>query len=111
MNLFPKTHGGGLTENTTNLKLEIILRFIFTKKKIIFHKILDIIGPENKYSHWDYPGSQSKNILILSQPLHELDWNEWELLNGPQSHMSTYTTVNLKKQRSLVYNYLVDHLI
>jgi hypothetical protein len=85
--------------------------FYFHKKKIIFHKILDIIGPENKYSHWDYPGSQSKNILILSQPLHELDWNEWELLNGPQSHMSTYTTANLKKQRSLVYNYLVDHLI
>ena len=35
--------------------------------------------------------------------------NEWEALNGPQSHMSTYTTTNLKTQRPLVYNYL-DHL-
>ena len=83
--------------------------YYFHKQKIIFHKIRDIVGPENKYPHWHYPGDQCKNILILSQPLHELKWNEWEALNGPQSHMSTYTTTNLKTQRPLVYNYL-DHL-
>jgi hypothetical protein len=46
--------------------------------------------------------------LILSQPLHEVKWNEWELLNGPQSRMSTYTTTNLKNKRPLVYNYLAS---
>ena len=80
--------------------------FYFHKNKIIFHKILDIKGPENKYSNWSYNDDKSRDILILSQPLHEVKWNEWELLNGPQSRMSTYTTTNLKNKRPLVYNYL-----
>jgi len=80
--------------------------FYFHKNKLIFHKILDIKGPENKYLNWNYNDDKSRDILILSQPLYEIEWNEWELLNGPQSRMSTYTTTNLKNKRPLVYNYL-----
>ena len=81
--------------------------FYFHNKEIIFHKILDIEVPENKYLNWNYNGEQSKNILILSQSLHKIKWNEWKLLNGPQSKMGTYTTKNLKKKRPLVYNKLL----
>lgn len=89
-----------------NSKIGHYFAFYFHKKKIIFHKIIDVKGPEIKYLNWAYNDDKSRNILILSQPLHEVEWNEWKALNGPQSHMSTYTTANLKTQRPLVYNYL-----
>ena len=82
--------------------------FYFHNQKIIFHKILDIKGPEHRYSHWSYNEAQSRNVLILSQPLREIPWNEWGLLNGPQSRMSTYTTANLVNKRPLVYDYLTS---
>jgi hypothetical protein len=81
--------------------------FYFHGEKLIFHKIIDIKGPEYKYSDWNYDAGQSKNILILSQPLFTINWNEWELLNGPQKKMGTYTTKNLKKDRPLLYNKLL----
>ncbi len=81
--------------------------FYFHNKKLIFHKIIDIKGPEYKFSDWNYSAGQSKNILILSQPLFTIKWDEWELLNGPQSKMGTYTTKNLKKKRLLLYNKLL----
>ena len=81
--------------------------FYFHGKKLIFHKIIDIKGPEYKYSDWNYDAGQSKNILILSQPLYTIEWDEWKLLNGPTSKMGTYTTKNLKKDRPLLYNKLL----
>ena len=78
----------------------------WNKKKVVFHRILHIDGPDSKYSNWTYNDDQCRNVLILSQSLHEIKWNEWEALNGHQSRMSTYTTTNLKTQRPLVYNYL-----
>jgi len=81
--------------------------FYFHGKKLIFHKIIDIKGPEYKYSDWNYDSGQSKNILILSQPLFTINWDEWELLNGPTSKMGTYTSKNLKKERPLLYNKLL----
>lgn len=77
--------------------------FYFHGKKIIFHKIIDIKGPEYKYSDWNYDAGQSKNILILSEPLFTINWDEWE---GPQSKMGTYTTKNFKKKHPLLYNKL-----
>lgn len=81
--------------------------FYFHGEKLIFHKIIDIKGPEYKYSDWNYDAGQSKNILILSQPLFTINWNEWELLNGPQKKMGTYTTKNFKNKRPLLYNKLL----
>ena len=90
-----------------NSKIGNYFSFYFHNKELIFHKIIDIKGPEYKFSDWNYDASQSKNILILSQPLHKIKWDEWELLNGPQSKMGTYTTKNLKKKRPLLYNKLL----
>ena len=89
-----------------NSKVGDYFAFYFHKKKVVFHRILHIDGPDSKYSNWTYNDDQCRNVLILSQPLHEIKWNEWEALNGHQSRMSTYTTTNLKIQRPLVYNYL-----
>ena len=91
-----------------NSKIGNYFAFYFHNKELIFHKILDIESPENKYLNWNYNGEQCKNILILSKPLRKIKWNEWELLNGPQNRMLTYTTKNLKKKRPLVYNYLLS---
>ena len=91
-----------------NSKIGNYFAFYFHNKEIIFHKILDIKTPENKYLNWNYNDEQSRNILILSQPLHKIKWNVWELLNGPQNRMLTYTTRNLKNKRPLLYNYLLS---
>jgi hypothetical protein len=81
--------------------------FYFHGKKLIFHKIIDIKGPKYKFSDWNYDAGQIKNILILSKPLCTIEWDEWKLLNGPQSKMGTYTTKNFKKERPLLYNKLL----
>ena len=81
--------------------------FYFHGEKLIFHKIIDVKGPEYKYSDWNYDDGQRKNILILSRPLFTINWNEWELLNGPQKKMGTYTSKNLKNKRPLLYNKLL----
>jgi hypothetical protein len=81
--------------------------FYFHGEKLIFHKIIDVKGPEYKYSDWNYNAGQLKNILILSQPLFTINWDEWKLLNGPQNKMGTYTSNNLKKERPLLYNKLL----
>ena len=90
-----------------NSKIGNYFAFYFHNKKLIFHKIIDIKGPEYKFSDWNYHAGQSKNILILSQPLFTIKCDEWELLNGPQSNMGTYTTKNFKKKRPLLYNKLL----
>ena len=91
-----------------NSKIGNYFAFYFHNKEIIFHKILDIKGPEYKYLNWNYNSEKFRNILILSQPLNKIKWNEWELLNGPKNKMLTYTTTNLKNKRPLVYNYLLS---
>jgi len=90
-----------------NSKIGNYFAFYFHNKKLIFHKIIDIKGPEYKFFDWNYSAGQSKNILILSQPLFTIKWDEWELLNGPKSKMGTYTTKNLKNKRPLLYNNLL----
>ena len=90
-----------------NSKIGGYFAFYFHKKELILHKIIDIKGAENKYLDWNYNDDKSRNILILSKPLYKINWDEWELLNGPQNRMLTYTTTNLKNKRPMVYNYIL----
>jgi len=80
--------------------------YYFHNEKVVFHRIEDIHGADTKYTHWSYHGDNSRNILMLSTPLHTIPWGEWVALHGPQSRMSTYTTVQLKQKRPLLYDYL-----
>ena len=92
-------------------KVGHLFAFYFHKQKVVFHRIVDIKSSEDKYSHWSYPGDQDRNILLLSEPLHTIPWEEWVALRGPQSRMSTYTTAHLNQNRPLLYDYLSTVLV
>jgi hypothetical protein len=85
-------------------KVGDFLAFYFHNRKLVFHKIIDIKGPEYRLSSWDIT---TRNVLILSPPLYEITWNEWVLLKGPMSKNGTYTTANLQKKWPLVYRHLL----
>ena len=82
--------------------------FYFHNKELIFHQIIDIKSPEPKHSNWSYNGDQCRNILILSQPLHTIQWTDWLSLNGSQNRMLTYTTKGAIHKLPLVYAQLLE---
>ena len=90
-------------------KVGNLFAFYFHKQKVVFHRIVDIKGADHKYHEWSYTGGQTRNILLLSEPLHTIAWDEWVALHGPQSRMSTYTTAHLEKNRPLLYDHLSVH--
>lgn len=81
--------------------------FYFHNRKIVFHKIIEIKGAEDRFPSWDYSSTHNRNVLILSEPLFEIEWNKWVLLNGPQQRRLTYTTKNVKNNSPLVFNELL----
>ena len=81
--------------------------FYFHNKELIFHQIVDIKSPKTKHSHWSYNGDQCRNILILSSPLHTIQWIDWLALNGSQNRMLTYTTKGSIHKLPLVYQHLL----
>ena len=92
-----------------NSKVGHLFAFYFHKQKVILHRIVDIKPSEDRHSHWSYQGDHTRNILLLSEPLHTIVWDEWVALHGPQSRMSTYTTVHLEQNRPLLHEYLSVH--
>jgi len=91
-------------------KVGHLFAFYFHNEKVVLHRILEIRSSEDKHRHWSYLGDQERNILLLSDPLHTIPWEEWVVLRGPQSRMSTYTTVHLQQNRPLLYEYLSRHV-
>jgi hypothetical protein len=81
--------------------------FFFYKQKLVFHRILDIKGPEHRLPSW---GESTRNVVILTPPLFEIPWDEWISLNGYTRCMGTFTTVNLKTKRPLLFNMLITKL-
>ena len=81
--------------------------FFFYKQKLVFHRILDIKGPEHRLPSW---GESTRNVVILTPPLFEIQWDEWISLNGYTRCMGTFTTVNLKTKRPLLFNKLITKL-
>ena len=79
--------------------------FYFHKNKLIFHTITDIKSPEDRLDSWE---TKNRNVLILSTPLLEITWLEWEALGGPESQMGTYKPRNLKQKYSLVHSRLLS---
>lgn len=103
MNFAPQTDGDGKHNKS---KVGDYFAFYFHNQKVVFHRIVDIKGSDHKYHDWSYSGDQARNILILTNPLHTILWNEWVAFHGQQSRMSTYTTVHLKQKRPFLYEYL-----
>lgn len=81
--------------------------FFFYKQRLVFHRILDIKGPEHRLPSW---GESNRNVVILTPPLFEISWDEWISLNGYTRCMGTFTTVNLKTKRPLLFNMLITKL-
>ena len=83
--------------------------FYFHGIKVVIHKIKSVKPPSCRLPSWSKNvGQGDRNVVELSEPLKEIGWTEWQLLNGPESKMGTYTTDNLKSKRPLLYQMLLN---
>jgi hypothetical protein len=81
--------------------------FYFHGIRIVVHKIICVKPPSARLPSWSKNvGQGDRNVLELSEPLKEIGWTEWQLLNGPESKMGTYTTDNLEIDRPMLYEML-----
>lgn len=81
--------------------------FYFHGLRVVIHKIKNVKPPSCRLPSWSKNvGQGDRNVLELSEPLKEIGWTEWQLLNGPESKMGTYTTDDLEQYRPLLYQTL-----
>lgn len=81
--------------------------FYFHGLRVVIHKILAVKPPSCRLSSWSKNvGQGDRNVLELSEPLREIGWVDWQLINGPESKMGTYTTDDLQIDRPLLYEML-----
>jgi hypothetical protein len=81
--------------------------FYFHGIKVIIHKIIGVKSPIHRLPSWSKNvGQGDRNVLELSEPLQTIKWSEWQLLDGPESKMGTYTTKDLKTSRPELYRLL-----
>jgi hypothetical protein len=68
---------------------------------------VDVKPPAERLPSWSKNvGQGDRNVLALSQPMLEISWIEWQLMNGPESKMGTYTTTDLSYSSPRLYQYL-----
>ena len=81
--------------------------FYFHGLRVVIHKILAVKPPSSRLASWSKNvGQENRNVLELSEPLREIGWVDWQLMNGPESKMGTYTTDDLQLDRPLLYEML-----
>jgi hypothetical protein len=84
--------------------------FYFHGIKVVVHKIESIRPPSKRPPNWaENDGQQNRQVLVLSDPLKEIGWNEWQNLNGPQCKQCTFRTdlVFRRTRRPLLYQMLM----
>ena len=84
--------------------------FYFHGIKVVVHKIESIRPPAERPPNWaENDGQQNRQVLVLSAPLKEIHWNEWQLLNGPQCKQCTFRTdlVFRRTRRPLIHQMLM----
>ncbi len=85
--------------------------FYFHGMRIVIHKILDVKPPSARLPSWyKNVGQGDRNVVELSDPLIEISWVEWQMLQAPESKMGTYTTCDLSVERPRLYEYLKNVL-
>lgn len=83
--------------------------FYFHGARVVIHKIESVQPPSCRLPSWSRNvGQGDRNVVELSDPLKEIGWTEWQLLNGPESKMGTYTTDDLESSRPLLYEMLTN---
>lgn len=81
--------------------------FYFHGMRVVIHRIKNVKPPSCRLSSWSKNvGQGDRNVVELSEPLKEIGWTEWQLLNGPESKMGTYTTDDLQLNKPLLYDML-----
>ena len=81
--------------------------FYFHGTRVVIHRIIGVKPPSARLPSWSKNvGQCDRNVLELSEILKEIGWTEWQMLNGPESKMGTYTTDNLEIDRPLLYEML-----
>lgn len=84
-----------------------LFAFYFHEIRVVIHEIIDVKPPSARLPSWSKNiGQGDRNVLELSVPLKEISWTEWQLVNGPESKMGTYTTNDLSSERPLLYKLL-----
>jgi hypothetical protein len=64
--------------------------FKFYNEKVIIHKIVSVKNPSDRLPSWaSNVGHGDRNVLILSDPLKTLSWEEWVEIGGPKDRMGT----------------------
>ena len=64
--------------------------FKFYGEKVIIHRIVSVKNPLDRLPSWaSNVGHGDRNVLILSEPLKTVTWNEWVEVGGPRDHMGT----------------------
>jgi hypothetical protein len=85
--------------------------FYFHGMRVVIHKIMDVKPPSQRLPSWSKNvGQGDRNVLELSEPLIEISWVEWQMLQAPESKMGTYTTCDLSIDRPRLYEYLKNVL-
>lgn len=75
--------------------------FKFYKNKVILHRIEDVKDPSERLISWaSNVGQGDRKVLILSNPFHEMTWDEWISIGGCADHMGTQR-YDLKKYPSV----------
>jgi hypothetical protein len=81
--------------------------FYFHGIRVVIHRILAVKPTSCRLPSWSKNvGQGDRNVLELSEPLREISWVDWQLMNGPESKMGTYTTDDLQFDRPLLYEML-----
>jgi len=81
--------------------------FYFHGIRVVIHRILAVKPTSCRLPSWSKNvGQGDRNVLELSEPLREIGWVDWQLMNGPESKMGTYTTDDLQCDRPLLYEML-----
>jgi len=85
--------------------------FYFHGMRVVIHKILDVKPPSARLPSWSRNvGQGDRNVVELSQPMLEISWIEWQMMNGPESKMGTYTTTDLSSSSPRLHQYLMSVL-
>jgi len=57
--------------------------FVFNGDRVQFHKITRVADPTERLEAWSANvGQGNRNVLFLSLPIYEMNWNEWIELDG-----------------------------
>ena len=82
--------------------------FVFNNEKVKFHIVTNVMNPEARLVSWSQNvGQDNRNVLELSNLVHEMDWETWLSLGGHKKVQGT-TCIASKSTIKNIINYIMD---